>query len=488
MIFELKEHCNRLPEMVVRQASKDDNTSERAPQAVMNTQKPSGAFRLRPGGLAVIAVLLVGVIMIAGYQSFKATEAATFNEFNQRQLVIAREAARGINLYFETLAGALNSVGRDSGVNRYDEMATRQLLEFEFHELQPMGVDNLGVMDANGVLRYTAVDRQLEGIDLSEQWYFQEAREMTAAIATYSIHFIELKEVEAGQKGIIVAAPMFETLPDKKKPLASAQFAGVVFCTLKLETLTQKFVKPIKSSERGHAFLINHEYNVLGWPDGNLIGKNLLNEVGGFPSFGQIVEKMIAGTSGTGKYRYYGFDEIVERHTKNKKEYLIAYVPLRLGKTLCALGVWAPTEDARKLIHSAYINQLFLVSVVILAILLGSGYTIVTFFRYNRSLAREVEAKTQEFKESHLRLLTVLDSLDASVYVADLETHAILFVNKYARDLFGDVVGKTCWQVFQTDRPGPCEFCTNEKLLTSDGEPAGVHIWEYQNKITDKWY
>lgn len=91
-------------------------------------------------------------------------------------------------------------------------------------------------------------------------------------------------------------------------------------------------------------------------------------------------------------------------------------------------------------------------------------------------------------EQSHEQLLTILDSLDAIVYVADMKTNELLFVNKYVRDIFGDINGMICWQALQSDQRGPCAFCTNDKLLTPNGNPAGVHAWEFQNTINSKWY
>jgi two-component system response regulator HydG len=69
-----------------------------------------------------------------------------------------------------------------------------------------------------------------------------------------------------------------------------------------------------------------------------------------------------------------------------------------------------------------------------------------------------------------------------------VETYEILYGNKYVRDLYGEVVGETCWQVLQDGQTGPCTFCTKERLLTSDGKPAGVNVREFQKKDTGTWY
>ena len=66
------------------------------------------------------------------------------------------------------------------------------------------------------------------------------------------------------------------------------------------------------------------------------------------------------------------------------------------------------------------------------------------------------------------QLFSILDGLDAIVYVADMQSHKILFANKYTKDLFGDITGTICWQTLQGNQSGPCSFCTNNKLINKD--------------------
>ncbi|MDX1763133.1 MAG: PAS domain S-box protein [bacterium] len=91
-------------------------------------------------------------------------------------------------------------------------------------------------------------------------------------------------------------------------------------------------------------------------------------------------------------------------------------------------------------------------------------------------------------KSSHERMLLVLNSLDALVYVADLETHEVLFVNEYGSRIFGDITGEVCWKTLQNDQLGPCPFCTNDRLLTAEGKPTDTLRWEFQNSKTGQWF
>ncbi len=91
-------------------------------------------------------------------------------------------------------------------------------------------------------------------------------------------------------------------------------------------------------------------------------------------------------------------------------------------------------------------------------------------------------------KNSRQTFLTVLDSIDATIYAADMQTYEIIFMNKHMRDNFGDnFVGRICYRVFR-DEPQPCKHCTNARLLDAQGNPTGVIVWEGKNPITKKWY
>jgi len=93
-----------------------------------------------------------------------------------------------------------------------------------------------------------------------------------------------------------------------------------------------------------------------------------------------------------------------------------------------------------------------------------------------------------EQKDSFERFSTVLNSFDGLVYVADMDTYELLFLNQYGVDIWGDNCGKICWQTLQSGQTGPCAFCTNDKLVDADSNPTGPHIWEFKNTVNNEWY
>ncbi|BAP55692.1 PAS domain-containing protein [Thioploca ingrica] len=93
-------------------------------------------------------------------------------------------------------------------------------------------------------------------------------------------------------------------------------------------------------------------------------------------------------------------------------------------------------------------------------------------------------------KQAHERFKIVLNSLNSAVYVSDMQTNEILFVNHSIQKLFAqELVGTICWQTLQpVGQSAVCDFCTNSRLISTTGQPTGVCTWEYHNKRLNKWF
>ena len=97
------------------------------------------------------------------------------------------------------------------------------------------------------------------------------------------------------------------------------------------------------------------------------------------------------------------------------------------------------------------------------------------------------DTKSQLMEEVQAELYSILDSIDALIYVADMDTYDLLYINKRGRSLFGDITGKKCYQTIQKDQGGPCPFCTNHLLIDKSG-PTGVYQGEFLNTQNGRWY
>ncbi|MBN1848771.1 MAG: response regulator [Deltaproteobacteria bacterium] len=99
------------------------------------------------------------------------------------------------------------------------------------------------------------------------------------------------------------------------------------------------------------------------------------------------------------------------------------------------------------------------------------------------TLERERAKKTLHFERQ--QLLSIFNSINEIIYIADPKTYKILYANSKLTDIVGkDVTGGLCYKEFQ-GLESPCGFCTNEKILQIKYEP---YSWEHHNPILNRDY
>ena len=104
----------------------------------------------------------------------------------------------------------------------------------------------------------------------------------------------------------------------------------------------------------------------------------------------------------------------------------------------------------------------------------------------NEELTKTVQKREdiyQVLEKERNQLLSIFDSIEHIIYVSDLETNELLYVNKYTRELFGeDILGKKCYVALQ-DKVEPCDFCKNKELFEKDDQTV---FWEFFNQKVQK--
>jgi|GEM_PF-1237215 len=111
--------------------------------------------------------------------------------------------------------------------------------------------------------------------------------------------------------------------------------------------------------------------------------------------------------------------------------------------------------------------------------------------RANEILEIEIEERIDSeraLKGTQQTFIKVLNSIDATIYVADMDNHEILFMNKNMIDAFGaDLTGELCYKAFRGEER-PCGICTNKQLVGKDGSPGDGAVWQGENPKTGKTY
>lgn len=83
---------------------------------------------------------------------------------------------------------------------------------------------------------------------------------------------------------------------------------------------------------------------------------------------------------------------------------------------------------------------------------------------------------------------TFFDVIPFNIYVVDVDTYRLVFLNRVAKHVLGDLTGQTCYQAIYQEET-PCLHCKIRETLTDQGVPNGsAVIYEHFNPLDDHWY
>lgn len=105
----------------------------------------------------------------------------------------------------------------------------------------------------------------------------------------------------------------------------------------------------------------------------------------------------------------------------------------------------------------------------------------IVYILYNdiNDIITEKEKLYYKEKESMEILEWMLSEYAGNVYISDMDTYELLYLNKHSCDTLGEsnegVLGKKCYEVIQ-GRTSPCPFCTNPQLVKNE-----TYEWEFYN-------
>lgn len=154
--------------------------------------------------------------------------------------------------------------------------------------------------------------------------------------------------------------------------------------------------------------------------------------------------------------------------------------------TLADRTVTAAEVYSERQIRRAEQILILLSAVILLLAALLAWYGTV---QGKRQKALEEAEKENRVKRENLDrmsedLRAPMDEISELMYVSDLVTYDLLFLNEAGRKTFGvtELTGKKCYQVLQ-GKSAPCEFCTTPCLI-----PGENYTWELTNPVSKRHY
>jgi PAS domain S-box-containing protein len=425
-----------------------------------------GLRYLTAGALAVFALSLILAFLLVFQNAGVMTELIN-DDFNQQQLLLARQAASHIDADLEDIQVELSTLvdylgGHAGPVPQYG-------LTTLFEHTRRKGSIAAGLLDAQG-----RVLAERHEPDVDRGWLQRQMRTCAGGDAAESrlivLHTLQQRPDMPVVAGLLCARG------------GSAAEGRTVAVVLDVPRLVRRATQRVRSGKTGYAWAIDETGTFLSHPDADFIGRNAFearHEREPYISFNEInrimQERMLRGEEGVGTY-VSGWHRGVAGHI----EKLIAFTPVS-GESLVPGSMWsvavvAPTTEVADAVHRVYLRQYTAQGALIAGMFAAGLLVLLQQRRRSHALARE-KAIQESFVASILQ-----SSLDAILFVDN--DNRVQVWNRGAERIFGYTAEEMVGQTFH--RLIPPELVADEEVsrIRAEAQRAGYYRDHRAPRIT----
>ncbi len=214
-----------------------------------------------------VTCLIIGILVAMGLYGYSSAEKAMADQFNQQQLVLARQAAQGMESYLGNLRQTLPLLTRIPEIRNPKKGRTEGREEEVLKVLgEQLGgaVDFLFQVDERGELISSYPAKTLEGIagkafDFGP--YFREARTTGKPSLVHVGPWAEDKNQPSRFGFLLFLSPVFR----------GSEPAGFLGAGIDFKKIYDRFVHPIRSGTQGASWMIDQEGKIIAKATGTTV-------------------------------------------------------------------------------------------------------------------------------------------------------------------------------------------------------------------------
>jgi two-component system NtrC family sensor kinase len=396
--------------------------------------------------LSVPFFLILGAAFFLIYQNAGIMRDQISEDFNQQQLILARQVAAQIDANLNDIEVELDGLQRHYGER--SACACEQAMQEVFDRTRSKGLVEIGLLEPG---RGIVAEEHLPGIqpespgDVAAECQWSETELMVLGPLRVG--------TDASGKSRVTGLLC--------RRVDSPGAAGrVLFARLDVSAFVARATRDIRSGQTGYAWVINQAGTFLYHPEKEFIGQNAFiarqkrEPYISFVQINQIMkDRMLRGHEGTGTY-VSGWHRGIQGHITK----LIAFTPVK-SRALSPGQAWsvavvAPTSEVAGTVHRMYFRN-FAVEVAMIAGMFVFGLLGVV---YQRRLSQALEKKMSQQEEYMASILQ--NSVDAILFVDN--DNRVKVWNHGAELIFGYRADEMLGQTFH--RLIPPELDAEEEL------------------------
>ncbi len=375
-----------------------------------------------------------GYLLFAVYNDVKKE---TIKQLNDRQLSHAKQAAKGIESFFNNQLSMLTYLSKNDSIIDLDDSG--KVLIRLFYSNNSAEINGITRVDAKGRIMYTfPYDHKSIGADISSQDHVQEI------MRTHKPVVSDVFTAVQGFRCIAFHVPVFK----------GKDYHGTIAILIPFDHISKKYLEDIKIGENGYAWLISRKGVELYCPVPGHIGKTVYETSGNFPSVISMAEEMMKGKEGITTYRY---DRIRGAVTDIEEKHAV-YLSIPILNTYWSIVVATPEDEVLALMKSFRNSWFLIIGVLILTSILFSYYiikawTIVSEEEKRRRAEEALRKSEEQYRELVENANSIILRMDHVGNVTFINEFAQRFFEYSEEEILGrNVVGTIVPKVESTGR------------------------------------
>lgn len=350
-------------------------------------------------------------------------EKTAIRQLNDEQRIHAEQAAHGIEDYFATWTGILNSFSKMDMIISVDADGKQYMkLFYEAHHDQ---IRSITRVDELGRILHTVPYSLSIGSDISGQKHMREILRDHKPVVSDVFRTVQ------GFDAIAFHVPVFK----------GAEFRGTISIVINFENLAKRYLEVIKIGKTGYAWVVSRDGTTLYSPVPGFTGKSVFDTARDFPSVISMVKEMLQGHEGTAVY---SFDKIGDQTVPPVKKYAV-YIPIRIANSFWSVVVASSEAEVLSSLSSFRNRLILIVGMVLLG---GVLITIISAKAWLIVAEEEKRKKAEEnLRYSEQKFMKAFHATPDAIVISRVADGLLLEVNEvflgiagYSRD---EVLNKT---------------------------------------------
>ena len=358
------------------------------------------------------------VLSLLLYYIYIQTLAVIKEQFNNQQLLVAKQTAVGIEKTINSAVSVLSELTQEPSLQITTAQENRKIIRDKLNYVKDLNINDAGLLDGKGIIIISLSAPHFEGAYFLYRDYFQKIRAQKSNAPL--LEFINLKQGEKEQKAIVAMMPVLYPQGD---------FCCAVYFNLLIEDLLKDFVA-LDSTEREFRLLDAEGTILYDTLSADETFNNWLHISD--PAFRRFIEDVKVRKIAKGEYR-----------SPRGAKTIAASYPLRVGNLTLSVMISTNEEVLSTLLKSSSVR--FTLAAVLVFLLVASTSFIIIFLvnRWSLELDSMVKARTREIKHYADKLEEARNELERKVEERSAElskTHEAL-VRKEKLALLGELAG-----------------------------------------------